>query len=172
MKKIVQKEDKVLRQIAKEVPISDITKPKIQKIIADMFESLAGEEDGVALAAPQIGESLRIFIITPKIFEEPNKEHLVYINPKITKRSSDKKKMDEGCLSCRWYYGTTKRASRIELEAYDENGEKFKTKGTKLIAQIFQHETDHLEGILFLDHAEDLKEIPPHELEQVKQNHE
>jgi peptide deformylase len=126
-----------------------------------MFEALAGEEDGVALAAPQIGESLRIFIITPKIFENPNEEHLVFINPKITKKSKDRKKMDEGCLSCRWYYGTTKRASRVEIEALDEKGEPFKMTGTKLIAQIFQHETDHFDGILFMDHAVNLKEIKP-----------
>jgi len=161
MKKILQKEEGMLRQKAKEVPINKIKSPKIQGLIADMFESLAGEDDGVALAAPQIGESLRIFIITPKIFEKPEEEHLVYINPVIIRKSNDKKKMDEGCLSCRWYYGTTKRSSRVEIEAYDENGEKFKVLGTKLIAQIFQHETDHFEGILFMDHATDLKEIKP-----------
>lgn len=159
MKKILQKEEKVLRQKAKEVPVSEITKPKIKNLISEMYESLAGEEDGVALAAPQIGETLRIFIITPKIFENPEKEHLVFINPKIIKQSSDKKKMDEGCLSCRWYYGTTRRSTRVTIEAYDEKGEKFETTGTKLIAQIFQHETDHFEGVLFIDHAEDLKEL-------------
>lgn len=161
MKKIVQKEDVVLRKIAKEIPENKITSKEIQQVIKNMFESLAGEEDGVALAAPQIGESLRIFIISPKIFDKPTEEHLVFINPKILKKSNDRKKMDEGCLSCRWYYGTTKRASRVELEAYDENGQKFKMTGTKLIAQIFQHETDHLEGILFLDHATNLKELKP-----------
>lgn len=161
MKKIVQKEDSVLRKTAKEIAVSDISSSKIQNIIKDMFESLAGEEDGVALAAPQIGESLRIFVISPKLFDDPKEEHLVFINPKILKKSNDKKKMDEGCLSCRWYYGTTKRASRVEIEAYDKNGEKFQMKGTKLIAQIFQHETDHLEGILFIDHATDLKEYKP-----------
>ena len=69
--------------------------------------------------------------------------------------------MDEGCLSCRWYYGKTKRSTRVEIEALDEKGEPFKVIGTKLIAQIFQHETDHFEGILFLDHAVDLKEMDP-----------
>jgi peptide deformylase len=159
MKKILQKEEKVLREIAKEVPLEEIKTPKIQNLINDMFESLAGEEDGVALAAPQIGESLRVFIITPKIFGKPEEEHLVFINPKIIKKSKDNKKMDEGCLSCRWFYGTTKRASRVEIEAYNENGEKFTMIGTKLIAQIFQHETDHFDGVLFIDHAINLKEM-------------
>ena len=151
----------VLRQISKEIPLSDIKSAKTQKLIKDMFNSLAKEEDGVALAAPQIGESLRIFVITPKIFEKPEEQHLVFINPKITKRSKDKKKMEEGCLSCRWFYGKAKRSSRVELEAYDENGEKFKVIGTKLLAQIFQHETDHFDGILFVDHATDLKDLGP-----------
>jgi len=161
MKKIVQRENPILRKKAKEVSISAIKTSKIQNLIKDMFESLAGEDDGVAIAAPQIGESLKIFVITPKIFEYPSEEHLVYINPIITKKSKDNKKMEEGCLSCRWFYGTTKRSSRIEIEAYNENGEKFKMIGTKLLAQIFQHETDHFEGILFIDHAKHLKEIEP-----------
>ena len=161
MKKILQMDKPVLRQISKEIPLSDIKSAKTQKLIKDMFNSLAKEEDGVALAAPQIGESLRIFVITPKIFEKPEEQHLVFINPKITKRSKDKKKMEEGCLSCRWFYGKAKRSSRVELEAYDENGEKFKVIGTKLLAQIFQHETDHFDGILFVDHATDLKDLGP-----------
>jgi peptide deformylase len=161
MKKILQMDKPVLRQVAKEIPLSEIKSKKTQKLIKDMFVSLDKEEDGVALAAPQIGESVRIFIITPKIFENPEEQHLIFINPKITKRSSDKKKMEEGCLSCRWFYGKAKRSSRVELEAYDENGEKFKVIGTKLLAQIFQHETDHFDGILFVDHATDLKELGP-----------
>jgi peptide deformylase len=161
MKKILQMDKPILRQVAKEIPLSEIKSKKIQKLIKDMFVSLAKEDDGVALAAPQIGESVRLFIITPKIFEKPEEEHLIFINPKITKKSSDKKKMEEGCLSCRWFYGKAKRSSRVELEAYDENGEKFKVIGTKLLAQIFQHETDHFDGILFVDHATDLKDLGP-----------
>ncbi len=161
MKKIVQKDEKVLRKISKEVPVSEITSSKTQTVIKNMFESLANESDGVALAAPQIGESLRIFVISPKAFNHEENHKLIYINPVIKKKSKDKKKLDEGCLSCRWYYGKTKRATRVTIEAYDEHGDKFVAEGKKLIAQIFQHETDHLDGILFLDHATDLKEIEP-----------
>lgn len=156
MTNIVQKEDKVLRRVAKEV--KDPSSEKVKKIIKEMFITLGKEEDGVALAAPQIGESLRIFVVSPNL---PGTEKLIYINPVITKKSNDKKTMDEGCLSCRWLYGKTKRASRVEIEALDENGERFQTIGTGLLAQIFQHETDHLNGILFIDHAKDLKEINP-----------
>lgn len=175
MKEIVQKENKVLREIAKEVPIDEIKSAKIQKVLKEMNESLAGEHDGVALAAPQIAVSLRIFVISPlayKYLKDDDKinfvgeEKLVFINPKITWKSNDSKKMDEGCLSVRPWYGKVKRASRANVEAYDENGEKFEIEGRGLIAQIFQHETDHLDGILFIDKAEDLKEINYNEIEE------
>jgi peptide deformylase len=161
MKKIVQKDEKVLRKISKKVPVSDIQSKKIQTVIKNMFESLSNESDGVALAAPQIGESLRIFVISPKAFVDTTDKKLVYINPEIIKKSKDKKKMDEGCLSCRWLYGKTKRASRTSVKAYDENGEEFSVEGAGLISQIFQHEIDHLNGILFIDHAKDLQELEP-----------
>ena len=87
MKKIVQKEDKVLRKIAKEVSVSDIKSDKIQNLLKEMKRSLAGEKDGVALAAPQIAESLRIFVISPIAYESLEEkypeEKLFFINPKI-----------------------------------------------------------------------------------------
>jgi len=173
MKKIVQKDNKVLREIASEVPVDEITSEKIQNIIKDMHESLAGERDGVALAAPQIAVSLRIFVISPLAYnyeerdgaekidpkEISRERKLVFINPKIIWKSNDSKKMDEGCLSVRPWYGKVNRSSRATVEAYDENGKKFEMEGRGLVAQIFQHEIDHLEGILFIDKAKNLKEI-------------
>lgn len=169
MKKIVQKEDKVLRKIASEVPIEEITSPKIQNILSDMKKALDGESDGVALAAPQVAESLRIFIISPLAYksvqEKYEDKHLIFINPKIIWKSNDNKKMEEGCLSVRPWYGKVKRSTRAKVEAYDEKGEKFEIEGKGLIAQIFQHEIDHLEGILFIDKAKDLVEINPEDYE-------
>ena len=171
MVEIVQDGNKTLRQIAKEVPVSEITKPKIQKILKDMSEALDSQNDGVAIAAPQIDVSLRIFIVSGKIFDKefmsgtsnfrsikihPN---LFFINPIITKISKDKKVMDEGCLSVRPIYGKVRRATRVTVEAYNEKGKKFKMNGSGLLAHIFQHETDHLEGILFIDKAKDMREI-------------
>ena len=128
-----------------------------------MFESLETQKDGVALAAPQIAYSKRIFIISPQILETNVSLPLVYINPVIIKHSKDKKNMEEGCLSCRWWYGKTKRSSRATVRAYNEKGEEFTVEGRGLVAQIFQHEIDHLNGILFIDHAKDLKEVAPDE---------
>jgi len=163
MKKIVQKDNKVLRQIAKEIPVDEIKSKKIQNVLTEMHRSLAGESDGVALAAPQIAESLRIFVISPYVYkdqeEKPKNPKFVFINPKIIWKSNDAKKMDEGCLSVRPWYGKVKRSSRATVEAYDENGEKFELEGIGLMAQIFQHEIDHLDGILFTDKAKDLVEL-------------
>ena len=160
MKKIIQKENKVLRKISPEIPIKDIKTKRIQKLIQEMQESLANEKDGVALAGPQIAESLRIFIISPIAYqtvkEKYENQHLVFINPKIIWKSNDSKKMDEGCLSVRPWYGKVKRSTRAKVQAYDENGELFEMEGRGLIAQIFQHEIDHLDGILFIDKAKDL----------------
>jgi peptide deformylase len=161
MRKIIQQEDPVLRMTAEPVDVASITKPEIKKIIEEMFESLATQKDGVALAAPQISYSKRIFVISPTILETELTLPLVYINPVIIKKSKDKKSMEEGCLSCRWWYGKTKRSSRVTIKALDEKGKEFIVEGRGLIAQIFQHETDHLDGILFIDHAKSLEEIKP-----------
>lgn len=164
MVKIIQENNPLLRQVAKPVPNTEIGSLKIKKIITEMNEALDKEEDGVAIAAPQIGISLRIFIVSHKILPIKKNEETknqVYINPIIKKSSKRKISLDEGCLSVRWIYGKTKRADKILIEAYNEKGNKFAKVGTGLLAQVFQHETDHLDGILFIDHATGLQKIEP-----------
>lgn len=172
---IVQNGNEVLRKISKEVPLDTITKPKIKKILDEMIEALHSQDDGVAIAAPQIGESLRIFIVSGRIFDEDfirgqnstikdissKNRHpdLIFINPIIKKMSKDKKLMSEGCLSVRPLYGKVRRATKAQIEAYNEKGEKITMNGTGLLAHIFQHETDHLDGILFIDKAKNLQEV-------------
>lgn len=162
MAKIVQNEDPVLRKTAVEVTQKEFNQKKLLDIISDMKEALGSQHDGVAIAAPQIGISKRIFVVSHKVMpEEEVVEDKVYINPKITFKSKDKKKMEEGCLSVRWLYGKVRRSSRVTVEAQNELGEKFIETGTGLMAQIFQHEIDHLGGILFIDTAEDIREMSP-----------
>lgn len=176
MNEIIQKENDILRKIAKEVPLKDIATPKIQNILRDMKKTLAEQEDGVALAAPQIGVSLRIFVVSGKILSEisasentkkqidnikPSHPDLIFINPTITKLSRKKEKINEGCLSVRFWYGKVKRASKATVNAYDENGKKFERGGSGILAQVFQHEIDHLNGALFTDKAEELQKIQP-----------
>ncbi|PIR37914.1 MAG: peptide deformylase [Candidatus Zambryskibacteria bacterium CG10_big_fil_rev_8_21_14_0_10_42_12] len=169
---IVQKDDPVLRKTAEDVPVTEIKSAKIKKVLKDMASALASQEDGVALAAPQIGEPLRIFIVSGATIrllkhgekeDAPMYEDQIYINPKITKLSKDKEEMEEGCLSIRWLYGYVKRSKKATVEAYDEHGKKFTRGGSGLMAQIFQHEVDHLDGVLFTDKAKGLRESPPEE---------
>lgn len=174
MKNILQKEEKILRMVAREVPLKDIKSLKIKKVLKEMSSALKSQSDGVALAAPQIGYGLRIFIVAGKIFEKNfnkkkpslNEESteikektkdVVFINPKISKLSKTKEWVPEGCLSVRPMYGQTYRSKKATVEAYDENGMKFVRGASGLLAQIFQHETDHLNGILFIDHAKNVK---------------
>ncbi len=186
MKKILQQKEKVLHQIAEEVLVSDIKTKKIKTILKEMSDALKSQDDGVAIAAPQIGYALRIFVVSGKIFdknfgknreeislnennitEKEKKEEIkdmVFINPKISKLSRDKEWVPEGCLSVRWLYGKTHRSKKATVSAYDETGKKFTRGASGLLAQIFQHETDHLDGVLFTDHAKDIRE----ELPQVK----
>lgn len=157
--KILDRDAPILREVAKVVPVKNIKSKKIKGILNKMKEALYAEEDGVAIAAPQIGESLRIFIINDKL---PTKlKSYVFMNPEIIKASKKKRKMEEGCLSTRWLYGQVKRSEKITLRAYDENGKLHERGASGLLAQIFQHETDHLDGILFIDKAENIQDIPP-----------
>ena len=167
--KIVQAKsgNPVLRDFAEPVPLKEIQSDKIKKIIKDMKNALAKEDEGVAIAAPQIGIPLRIFIISKKIFQiiDAGKSHkdkfddLVFINPEIIKLSKEKEVMEEGCLSVRDYYGKIKRATKTTVRAYNEDGKVFERGGSRLLAQIFQHEIDHLNGILFTDSAKNVHKI-------------
>lgn len=171
--KIVQKGDLVLRETARTIPLEDIKTPKIQKILADMKVALAAQDDGVAIAAPQIGIPLRIFVVSHKVelytqgeenMSPDDKAKLqddVYINPEIKKLSRQKNRLDEGCLSVRYLYGKVERSEKATVTAYDENGKKFTKGASGLLAQVFQHETDHLNGILFVDKADDIVEVLP-----------
>jgi peptide deformylase len=165
MSKIVQikeKEGLVLREISKPVSKDEFGTNELNDILEKMKESLSKESDGVALAAPQIAISKRIFIISPLAYKNEKhngKKHFIFINPVIEKISKDRKLMDEGCLSVRPLYGRVRRASKATIQAQDENGKKFEMSASGLIAQIFQHETDHLDGILFIDKAKNVFEI-------------
>jgi peptide deformylase len=154
-----------LRRTSEEVKRNEFGKEELKKMIADMRQALAKEKDGVALAAPQLGISKRIFVLSPDAYEEDAKwKPLVFINPVLTKVSKLMEERQEGCLSVRWVYGKTHRHARATVEAYDEHGTKFSFGGTGLVAHIFQHEIDHLDGILFIDHGYDFEEYTEEEI--------
>lgn len=177
--KIRQKDSPVLRERARDVSLEEIRTGKIKGVIKKMREALYEEEDGVAIAAPQIGVSLRIFVVKGSVLDmlkngetelekESSKQKaktkdLVFINPEIIKTSRKKNKLEEGCLSVRWLYGHVERKSQVTVKGFDERGQSQERGAAGLLAQIFQHEIDHLNGILFTDKAEGLREIPPAE---------
>jgi len=160
---IVQKNDPVLRHKAKSITVADIKSAGIKKVLRNMKAALSKEDDGVAIAAPQIGEPLRIFVVSGKVLtksDAPKKSaDMVFINPTFVKLSRKKKLMDEGCLSVRPLYGKVKRSEKATVRAYDEKGTHFEYGASGLMAQIFQHEMDHLEGVLFIDKAQDIVEL-------------
>lgn len=172
MKEIVQDGTEILREIAKPVPEELFGTPELASIIKNMEETLDPELEGVALAAPQIAVPYRIFIVrkdrtlplppmkddtyTPPILKPQNE---IYINPEIVKTSRKHAKVDEGCLSMRGIYGTTTRHERVTIRARNQDGSHFERGAGGLMAQIFEHETDHLNGILFIDHAEHIVDI-------------
>ena len=174
MKDIVQRDNPILRHHAKPVPIKDIGSVRISGIIADMKKAVNDQKDGVAIAAPQIGVSEQIFVVSGKTLAQADKafkgdgSDLVFINPVISKLSKEKKVVEEGCLSVRWLYGKVKRSTRATIHAYNEKGEKVIRGASGLLAQIFQHETDHLKGTLFIDHAMEVWEMSEEEIKELQ----
>ncbi len=167
MKPIVQDGAPVLRATAEPLPEGLFGSPELAKLVKEMTQALDKEQEGVAIAAPQIGVSWRVFIVRvdrtlPLPAEgEPARPALieVYVNPEIVKTSRRRAKVDEGCLSVKGVYGTTHRHERVTLRARGQDGALFTRGAGGVMAQIFEHEIDHLNGILFIDHAENLVEL-------------
>ncbi len=159
---IVQDGAAVLRQVAKPLSKKEVASPAVQKLIKRMSAILKKEEYGVALAAPQVGEPLRLFVVAGRVFKKDDEETVppdrVYINPTIVKRSRAKAEMSEGCLSVRGKYGTVMRHEKVSMQAWDEQGAPLTYHGTGLVGHIFQHECDHLDGILYIDKAKTLRD--------------
>jgi peptide deformylase len=137
--------DPVLRQKAKRVTKID---DSIQKLIDDMIDTLHAEPNRAGLAAPQVGVLLRIAVI-----EVPEHELITLVNPEIVKKEGERM-VQEGCLSIPGYFGEIKRAVTVKIKAQDRYGKGFRLKGEGLLAQAFEQETEHLDGILYIDHLE------------------
>ena len=163
----------ILRAVAEPVQISDISSVKVQKIIKSMSAALSTERYGVAIAAPQIGESLRIFVVAGKVFakrkgtnseDEPNQ---IFINPEILRVSKKRQESHESCLSIQGrpaergpdVAGIVERPEKITISHYDETGKKMERGASGFLAAIFDHEIDHLNGVLFTDKTVDVWEI-------------
>lgn len=157
---IIELGNPILRKKAKIV--NDITDTEIQKLIDDLIQTVY-EVNGVGIAAPQVSESLQIFIMAPspnpRYPEAPEMEPETIINPTITSMSEETEKDWEGCLSIPGIRGLVPRSKSISVKYSDRNGQENEVCYSDFIARIFQYEYDHLNGIVFLDRIESNKEI-------------
>jgi len=135
--------DTVLRQKAKRVPSID---DSIQQLIDDMVETMR-QVDGIGLAAPQVGVPLRVIVL-----QMPEEELVAIINPEVVKRAGERE-VTEGCLSVPGYAGEIKRSVSVTVKGLNRQGKAIRIKATGLMAQALEHELDHLNGVLFVDHV-------------------
>lgn len=146
-----------LRETAK-----DITPdyPELKELIANMFETMA-ESDGVGLAAPQVGLPIRVVVIDLDVLSEDMPEYKgfrkAYINPHIIEKEGDSCSMEEGCLSLPGIHEPVRRAKVIRVQYMDENFEKHDECVQGYLARVMQHEFDHLDGKMFIDHLSPLR---------------
>jgi peptide deformylase len=147
----------VLRARTKPLDPSEIASPRIQQLIDDMFETMQ-EYQGVGLAAPQVHEGVRLFVagFAPRPDDEEEGEDervpsMALINPEITVIGTETAEDWEGCLSIPDIRGRVPRAVEIEVRAYDRRGRRVQMSARGFTARVIQHETDHLDGVLFLD---------------------
>jgi peptide deformylase len=159
IKETAQLGNKVIRTKAKKV--QEPTSKAVQKTVRDLIDSMR-DKDLVGMAAPQIGKSERIFVTEVRETKYRNRKNKrkadplrVFINPKITSFSQKEEKGFEGCGSVlsAGLFGEVQRSATIEVDAFDEKGERFSLKAKGLLARIIQHEMDHINGVVFVDKA-------------------
>ncbi|PIT94633.1 peptide deformylase [Candidatus Falkowbacteria bacterium CG10_big_fil_rev_8_21_14_0_10_39_9] len=139
----------ILRKISRPLTLEEIRSPKIQSLISDIEKTMI-TKDGAGLAAPQIGENIRLLVL------RDGERVMVIINPQITKKSWAREVDEEGCLSVldkagNIIFGNVERHKKIQCSYLDTKGKKQKISAENILARIIQHETDHLNGILFID---------------------
>ena len=148
--------DPILRQRSKRVRAVD---GSIKKLIDNMLETMHAAP-GAGLAAAQVGVPLRVIVIGI-----PEQEDIALINPQIVRRTGERV-VNEGCLSVPGYVGEIKRAVSVTVKGRDQNGKEIRIKADELLAQALEHEIDHINGVLYIDHLESLdrlREIEPDE---------
>jgi peptide deformylase len=151
----------VLRAKARPLDKSDVKSAAVQQLIDDMIETMA-EYHGVGLAAPQVHEALRIFVASLNVDDDDgdsDPEPIALINPEITVVGSDVVEDWEGCLSIPDVRGRVPRARELRLRAMDRNGGRLELVAHDFPARVIQHETDHLDGVLFFDRMRSLETL-------------
>ena len=148
--------DPVLKKMAKDLEPGDLD---LDQLIEDMFETMDAA-NGVGLAAPQIGLSIRLFVVdTEPIVEDDDEEGVrqVFINPEIVEETGNEWSFEEGCLSIPGIREDISRSERLKIHYQDANWEEKELEVDGILARVVQHEYDHIEGILFTDHISAFK---------------
>ena len=151
--------DTVLKQKAKRVRTID---GSVKKLVGDMIETMHADPGRVGLAAPQVGVSLRVIVIGI-----PEQEDIVLINPEVVRRRGENL-VNEGCLSIPGYFGQIERAESVTVKGRNQNGKEIRIKAEGLLAQTLEHEIDHLNGVLYIDHLESPNELHKIEAEETE----
>ena len=151
--------DPVLRQKAKRVRTID---GSIKKLIADMLETMHADAGRVGLAAPQVGVSLRVVVIGL-----PGEKDIILVNPEMVRKKGERL-VSEGCLSIPGYVGELSRAESVTVKGQDARGKEIRIKGEGLLAQALEHELDHLNGQLYVDHLESMDKLRKIEAEETE----
>ncbi|MBO7201938.1 MAG: peptide deformylase [Paludibacteraceae bacterium] len=143
----------VLRKVAEDIPANT---PEVQQLISDMWETLYKCGSGIGLAAPQVGESVRLFVIDLTIMEDDEHPEYktfkrVFVNPHLVEEFGEEVTMEEGCLSIPGIGENVKRMSKVRMKYLDENFEEHEDVFEDFIARVVMHEYDHLEGHVFTD---------------------
>ena len=160
IRKIVTIPNKILRMKSKRIGFVD---DSIRDLANDMIQTTLDwdhdSEFGAALAAIQIGEPLKLTVVRNDFDDAKSKEFTTLVNPEIVKSSSEQVSDVEGCLSVPGIYGRVKRPLKIKVKAQDINGEPIRLTLEGFPARVLQHEIDHMNGIIFLDHVEDTSQL-------------
>ena len=151
LRPILKYGDQVLHGPA--TPVDALT-PEIDHLIEDMIETMYAAP-GIGLAAPQIGVPLRVFVVDTSVGRDPS-DLLVFINPEFIERDGMQLE-EEGCLSVPGFEATVVRPARVVLKGLDRDGTAVQREATGLLARAFQHEMDHLDGTMFVDHLRGIK---------------
>ena len=152
VRKILKYGEPILEQAAG--PVTEFDTPELHELISDMWETMYASK-GVGLAAPQIGIAKRISVIDTSVGEDESKK-VIIINPEILSKEGSQTG-EEGCLSIPGFREPLTRANKVTVRAQNEKGEAIELDGEELLARAFQHEIDHLNGILFIAHLSALK---------------
>jgi len=153
LREIITDGHPTLRKVAKKVDVSELRDPLFQQLIDDMFETMY-EAPGIGLAAPQVNISKRLFVVD--LDEKGEQGPLVFINPRFTETVGEIESI-EGCLSVPGMIGDLTRHERVVCSALDREGKRFSIEATGLFGRCLQHEMDHLDGVLYIDKAKNVR---------------